>query len=384
MRIGIEQPTLEDIDELLKLYFTVYGHNYPISFGNNAEAAAQAILSDDIQWLVARDKARGRMIVGSMVYELDRVDKVAKALALVVHPDYRKVGIASRLSKWGDKLIEKGGPFNSIYTTTRTQGIGPQLIFLKENYLPLGIFPNAHKLKQHETTTLFAKFQEGVLERRVATEKIPHRLVPLYQVVNRIYPQLTVPPSESLPDRSIKKHSPWDTTFEAIYAPHYVLRRFNAQITDSNAQFYPFHQPNLLIADDSGKVEIFAYYNQLDGYCTLIACNQPMYALHETFPSLLEKMRSLGITYVEVLIGANRFESLEVLLRAQFLPSALYPAMREINGETYDYVIMTRTMEPLDFRGMQVEQSFKPYVDQYVSLWKQMHLDALEVFNDYR
>jgi hypothetical protein len=93
-------------------------------------------------------------------------------------------------------------------------------------------------------------------------------------------------------------------------------------------------------------------------------------------------LRSLGISYVEVLIGAGRFDSLEVLLRAQFLPSALYPAMREVDGLTYDYVVMTRTMEPLDFSGMAVEQSLKPFVDQYVALWKQMHFDALEVYND--
>jgi hypothetical protein len=109
-----------------------------------------------------------------------------------------------------------------------------------------------------------------------------------------------------------------------------------------------------------------------------------MYALHETFPALLETLRSLGISYVEVLIGADRFESLEVLLRAQFLPSALYLAMREVDGLMYDYVVMTRTMEPLDFRGMAIELAFKPYVDQYVALWKKMHLDALEVFNDYK
>ncbi|MBX9567761.1 MAG: GNAT family N-acetyltransferase [Candidatus Obscuribacterales bacterium] len=384
MRIVIESPTLKDIDELLKLYFMVYGQNYPIGFGNNAKDAAKAINSESCKWLIARDKGRGGMIVGSMVYELDLADKVAKGLALVVHPDYRKVGIASRLCAWGDNLIKKGGPCNSVYTTTRTQSIGPQLIFLKEKYLPLGIFPNAHRIKRHETTTLFAKFQEGVLERRVQTEKIPLRLVPLYQVVKNIYPEFEIPKAESLSDRSIKRGSPWDTTYEAIYAPNYVLRRFQAQITDADAQFYPFHLPNLLIVDESGKVEIFAYYNQLDGYCTIISCSQPMYAMHETFPSLLDKLRSLGITYVEVLIRADRFESLEVLLRAQFLPSALYPAMREKNGKTYDYVIMTRTSEPLDFVGMQVDKAFKPYVDQYVFLWKQMHLESLEVFNDYK
>jgi hypothetical protein len=58
--------------------------------------------------------------------------------------------------------------------------------------------------------------------------------------------------------------------------------------------------------------------------------------------------------------------------------------MREEDGKTYDYVIMTHTIEPLDFRGMAIEKAFKPYVDQYVALWKQMHLDSLEVFNDYK
>lgn len=383
MRITIGPAKLEEIDELLKLYFMVYGHNYPIAYGSNPEAAADAITSPDCQWLVARDKSRG-LVVGSIVYELDRVHRVGKALALVVHPDYRKVGIASRLCSWGDKLIAENGALNSVYTTTRTQSIGPQVIFLREGYLPLGIFPNAHKIKRHETTTLFAKYKSGVLEKRAKTEKIPKSLVPLYEVVKKKYPALDIPPAATLPDRLIRKHSPWDASFEAIAAPQYVLRRFRQQVKDAAAQFYPFHLPNLLLAETSGKVEMFAYYNPQDGYCTLISCNQPMYALHESFPALLETLRSLGISYVEVLIGANRFESLEVLLRADFLPSALYPAMREVDGQTYDYVIMTRTMEPLDFRGMALEQSFKPYVDQYVALWKQMHLDALETFNDYK
>jgi GNAT superfamily N-acetyltransferase len=383
MRISISNAKLEDIEELQKLYYMVYGRNYPIAYGNDPEAAANAICSDECQWLVARDKSRG-LIVGSMVFEIDRLHKVGKALALVVHPDYRKVGIASRLAAWGDKLISDKGPLNSLYTTTRTQSIGPQVIFLRENYLPLGIFPNAHKIKRFETTTLFAKFKEGVLDRRAKTEKIPRSMVPLYEVVKQKYPQLEIPPGATLPERSIKKGSPWDTHFEAIQAPNYVLRRFQEQVRDPSAQFYPFHKPNLLLAETSGRVELFAYYNEQDGYCTLISCNQPMYALHETFPALLETLRSLGISYVEVLIGADRFESLEVLLRAQFLPSALYLAMREVDGQMYDYVVMTRTMEPLDFRGMAIELAFKPYVDQYVALWKKMHLDALEVFNDYK
>jgi hypothetical protein len=50
-------------------------------------------------------------------------------------------------------------------------------------------------------------------------------------------------------------------------------------------------------------------------------------------------------------------------------------------GELWlDYIIMSRSMEPLDFRGMAIDSSFKPFVDQYVDLWKKMYLDTLEIF----
>ncbi len=42
-------------------------------------------------------------------------------------------------------------------------------------------------------------------------------------------------------------------------------------------------------------------------------------------------------------------------------------------------------MEPLNFRGMAVERQFKPYIDQYVTMWKAAHLDKqLRCFDDYQ
>ena len=195
--------------------------------------------------------------------------------------------------------------------------------------------------------------------------------------------RLEIPDSEPTPDRRLKRQSRHESSFETIFAPQYVLRRFREEVS-ATMQFYPFHVPNLLLAETGGSIEVFAYFNKTDGYCTIISCNRPTVEIEDSLPALLEELHLLGISYVEVLVGADRFQALETLLRARFLPSAIYPAMREIDGKTYDYVIMTRTMEPLDFRGMAIEQSFKPYVDQYVSLWKQMHLDTLEVFNDYK
>ncbi len=75
--------------------------------------------------------------------------------------------------------------------------------------------------------------------------------------------------------------------------------------------------------------------------------------------------------------------SLYALAEAQFLPSAIYPAMYEIDHKVSDFVVMSRTLEPLNFRGMRIEGGFKPYVDLYVKQWKDMYLETLEVFDDY-
>jgi hypothetical protein len=40
-------------------------------------------------------------------------------------------------------------------------------------------------------------------------------------------------------------------------------------------------------------------------------------------------------------------------------------------------------MAPLDFKGMEIDRSFKPFVDQYVELWKEMHLNVIKVFEKY-
>jgi hypothetical protein len=58
--------------------------------------------------------------------------------------------------------------------------------------------------------------------------------------------------------------------------------------------------------------------------------------------------------------------------------------MREINNELNDYVVLSRTMEPLNFRGMAIVAPFKPYIDQYVEAWKKINLDTIEVVYDSR
>ena len=181
MSLVIDRAAQEDRAELLSLYFSIYGKSYPIPLGTDRAVMTRIISSDDHLWLVTRD-TETNMIVGSVVFEIDWPNKIGKVEGVVVHPRYRRKDTAyNMISQGTNNFISADGQLNSIYTTTRTVSVGPQLIFLKDGFLPLGIFPNAHKVQQYETLTLLAKFKPGVLERRVPVYTIPENLLRSYR-----------------------------------------------------------------------------------------------------------------------------------------------------------------------------------------------------------
>jgi hypothetical protein len=167
--------------------------------------------------------------------------------------------------------------------------------------------------------------------------------------------------------------------FEIIQAPSYVYRKYLERFPNEADRFFPFHSPNMLIADKNGRIEIFAYFSKSDGYCTLIKSTTPISDLRTHLTSLYMQLDDIGVAYLEVLVNVRHPVFINTLLRGQFLPSAIYPAMRERNGQLEDYVVMSRTMEPLNFRGMAILSPFKPYVDQYIDAWKKVNLESIEV-----
>jgi len=372
--------SLQDVDELLHLYFMVYGNTYPIALGTDRQVMSSVISGGNDLWLIAKD-AKRNCIVGSAVVEIDHAEKIGKLAAVVSHPDYRRCGIAKRLVKTATEQALSGTtPMNSIYTTTRTVSLGPQLMCIDSGYIPLGIFPNAHKLKQYETVTLMTRFRPGVLNRRVLVESVSAKIAPLWNIMNGQIGSTHIP--ETRPPERSETPGP-ALEFEIIEAQEFVRRRFREYCKTPHEHFYPFHSPNVLFASTDGAVEIFAYLSRPDRYCTLVSLNVPVKALASSMEALLEMLKDHKAEYIETLLPLAYHESIEAMLDDDFLPSALYPAMREIDGKLYDYIVMSRTMVPLDLKGMQIAAPFKPYSDQYIELWKQMHIDTLQVFSGH-
>lgn len=383
MEIGIELKIqvadAGDVDEIINLYRTVYGRKYPITYGTDHELLKRSIENQETHMcLVARD-VMNRIIGGALIVEIDAFNKIGKLVGLVVHPTYQRHKIGKGLVEYvSEFFLTKDTRLNSLYATTRTIAVGPQMVFLKNDYLPLGIFPNAHRLHQYETVTLFAKFRPGILEIRKPEKEASIMLMPLYDILKKLVPKIDIPKGhEPKALETLEDGEDWE--FEIIRAPNYVYRKFLERFPDPCDRFFPFHTPNMLIADKKGRIEIFAYFSKRDGYCTLIKSTAPISELNGRLTSLYMQLDDIGVSYIEVLVNVKQTPLIETLLGGQFLPSAIYPAMREVNKNYEDYIVMSRTMEPLNFRGMAVVAPFKPFIDQYVDAWRQVNLDTIEV-----
>ncbi|WP_215544028.1 GNAT family N-acetyltransferase [Amycolatopsis sp. CA-230715] len=365
---------MNDIEELLGLYRRVYGASYALPLGTDPEVMAAEIASDTTTWLVARESGH---LVASIMATVDRADRLGKLQGLVVDPASRGSGLAHRaVGTLADALLS-GGEVDSVYGTARTTATAPQRICLRNGFHALGIFPNLRKAARQETMALLGKHREGVLARRRPVHKVPASLGRLVAAVEQTIGMPARP--ELVPDSD---YPPRESTaaLELIDAPGFVKRSFDRVVTDPARRFYPFHEPTVLLADAGGDFEVYAHLSRHDGYCTLLGATPDPMAVAPHLDKLIDHLAGFGAFYVETLVPLDRFEELSALLAHGFLPAALYPAMRRDGEEFGDYVVLARTVQPLDFRGLAIDEAFRPFAEQYIDLWTQRYLDTNGVF----
>jgi hypothetical protein len=373
-----EQAGQDDVEELLGLYRTVYGSSYALPLGTDPRVMAAQIAEPNTTWLVGRVPGT-RQLVGSILATIDPADRLGKLQGLVVHPDRRGGGIADQaVAVLSEAVLTGDRPVDSVYGTARTTSTAPQRICLRNGFRALGIFPNQRKASRHETMMLLVRYREGVAERRHPVQRIPAELDRFATAVDGAMGTRTH--SERITDLPVPDDLLPAAPVEVVDAPVFVLRRFNEVVTDPARRFYPFHTPNLLIAAKDGQYEVYAHLSRSDGYCTLIGVAPNALAVAGHIGGLITQLAAFGASYLETLVPMDSYQELRALLAHGFFPAAAYPAMRR-DGDGYrDYVLMARTMQPLDFQGLAIDAAFRPFVEQYIDLWKHKYLDTSGVF----
>ncbi|MBI4348117.1 MAG: GNAT family N-acetyltransferase [Elusimicrobia bacterium] len=370
--VVVARATPDDVLRIRWLYHRIYGGSYPFSLVYNPQECAKAIESDRYVWLLAKERDQA---VGSVIFTVQKGARLGKVFGGVVSEEFQGQDLASRMLTLGVDGLVRGGTARTVYATTRTVSLAPQRLAEKAGFKKLGIFPNVHRVQRSETHTLAVYFGPGALEGRGTSPRLPLLLKPFFELVRR---ETGLPEPSYVDAGPVAVEGGATTPFEVLQAPQFILRRFHDVQADGRLalDFFPFHEPNLLLISPDGKTEIFLYRSPKDGHCVVTGARSETLALAELLDHGAAFLEDMGVRYIEVLVEAGEAERLNHALGARFLPSAYYPAMRwEGPGEKgRDYVVLSRSLTMLDFKGIALQPAFQDYLREYFRLWKDLHV----------
>lgn len=368
----------EDMRRIQVLYAEAYGANYPMTIISDKLKMRRAIESDKYYWFVAECQGR---IVASLIYEVDPVQKISKAFGAVVSKEFRKHDLANTMMEIILKEITSVRPLvDTVYATTRTITVAPQRLIENLGFIKLGIFPNAHKVFEHETHCLAGYFVPAALKKRKTPAVLIHEMAPLYRLVRR---QLNIgkpvfkKPSPEVKKRENQSIKPSLLHFETISAPSFIRHRF-ARAKNSGVfknSYVPFHEPNLILITPDLSTEVFLSYSAKDSYSIIMggATLEKDYTL--VLNSVAKALDDMKVSYIELLVDAYSPDLQWQALNARFLPSAYFPAYRKVGSKRWDYVVFSRSFEMLDFRNVKITSTYRSFLREYLKLWETFYID---------
>jgi RimJ/RimL family protein N-acetyltransferase len=366
--------TEEDIFQISQLYFDVYQGHYPDPLMKDFNLMKSFISSDTGFWFLARDEKNS--LRGSVLAAYEQENLIAKAFGAVVRTEDRGQGLMENLLAYGIKYLrEETAGVDVIYSTTRTVNEAAQTLTEKLGFKKLGILPNAHRTLEYETHGLAAIIYPEALEKRNTDYKIHHELSSLYNIVAQEVP---LPPLESIVPEKSSKILVSPPELEVVKSPKFVSYRYKQLKNEKKLEFefFPFHQPNLMVISPDQSVELFCHLSSVDGYCVVIGGKMPHNMnFTELFLETNMLLRDAGARYIEVIVRADRPKIVESIARAKFIPCGFFPAMQLINGKRHDFLVFSRSFEIFDFQNVKLKGLNQVYLEEYFKAWKRLSLN---------
>lgn len=369
----IRRANIDDIFRISKLYYHIYGDQYPDRTVYDFAKMESQIQDPSLFWIIAEDD--NHSIVGSVIYIYEKEDLLSKVYAACVHPDYRGKNLTQKMMEFGEELVrETTNGLDILYATTRTLNPSAQKLTEKQGFKKLGIFPNVHKTSRYETHGLVTKFSESCFSKRFTDYLLHPEIESIYNLTTKEtnQPSLSVA-SEYKAPQSVLCELPF---LEIIKAPEFVKRRYKdlKQEKELQLEFFPFHQANILISNPEQTTQIFVNMAS-DGYCAILGGkveNSTNYC--QLMLKIADMLRDYGARYLELIIRADQIDILDHVLKARFIPSAFFPAFQLIGGKRYDFVVFSRSFEIFDFQNVELEGINQEYLSQYYEHWKRVAL----------
>ncbi len=364
----------QDIFQISQLYFDVYQGTYPDPLMKDFGLIRQFIQSDAGFWFITKDE--NNEVVASVLAAYDKDNLIAKAFGAVVRNEFRGQGIMEDLLSYGINFLrEKTAGVDIIYSTTRTVNEAAQTLTEKLGFKKIGIFPNAHRTSEYETHCLAAIIYDSALEKRHTNYKLHHEMESLYSVVQN---EVGLSSLEVIEPEKPSKVLVSPQELEVVKSPKFVAYRYNflKQEKKLEFEFFPFHQPNLVIISPDQSIELFCHLSSVDGYCVIVGGKMPgNLNFGELFLLSNRLLRDAGARYIEVIVRADRPKILESILRAKFIPCGFFPAFQLVGDKRYDFLVFSRSCEIFDFPNVKLKGMNQVYLEEYFKAWKRMSLN---------
>ncbi len=366
--------TESDIFQISQLYFDIYQGTYPDPLMKDFSLIKNFICSHEGFWFIRKNE-KG-MIIASVLASYDEENLFAKAFGAVVRTEFRGQKVMEGLLAFAIDYLKKNTTgVDVIYSTTRTVNEAAQTLTEKLGFKKIGIFPNAHRTNDYETHCLAAIITPQALEKRYSDYKLHFKLESLYKVVAS---EVGLGEMESIVPEKPSKELKIPGELEILQSPKFVAFRYASLKADKKLEFefFPFHQPNLMIVTPDQSVELFCHLSPIDGYCVIIGGKMPSNLdFTELFLRTNKLLRDAGARYIEAIVRADRPKILESIMKAKFIPCGFFPAFQKVNNKRYDFLVLSRSFEVFDFQNVKLKGLNQVYLEEYFKAWKSMALN---------
>jgi hypothetical protein len=363
--------TQDDASAIVELYHKVYSGKYTLEEVSSPETIAKNVEDATYFWILARCEG---MVVGSVIFAIDAVNKLGKSYAAVILKEFRGHDLMRIMVKFSIQMLtEKTRVCDVIYATTRTVNYAPQMVLESLNFRSAGIFPNVRKVEAFETHGLAVYLGANALINRRKNPRLVEEVHDFYKILQG---DLNLEDAEIV---ELESKDPRKMGKQINFSLCRDLKEIDAKLFEYQDQdlmeriFFPFIEPNILFSSTDGTADFFVNFNPLDGSGVVLGFRYSGTNLRQCLMWFCEEASKTGMRYIEMLISAFRPERQRLVLDAKFLPCAYFPAIRMSDeGLREDYLIFSRSFEKLDFMDLHLRGSNRRFLDAFMKSWYEL------------
>lgn len=364
--VTLSEATVDDMDDLKAVYYAAYGGRYTLAEVNDRDKMKGCLRDPNYLWLVNRDEDR---IVCSVIFVVEPRHRISKTFAGVVHPEYRGQKMMVNTVRRGRDFIINNHHADLMYAVVRTF-VSPtfHLDLVSIGFVDLGIFPNVRKVKYYETHGFKVYYGAGVLEKR---RRVPELIAPAARLYEIVRGRLGLE-KPRIEDPLLDTRPPAPNFAFVIESSKSVEAEYDKERDAGGLQlaFYPFHYPIAKLYTKDQKRAAYIYYQELDGYASLLGLRSPGDTIIRDLMTVEEYAESLGVKYLEMLVSAYDPLMQKLAYEAGFLPCAYWPAAAiGPDGLRHDYIVTSCAFVPPHFKGLRLSPEVQPFLQAYYKIY---------------